>query len=77
MKSRGAIVLALVLGFILGNFLHAGPVRADSPTTIYLDEIVGSGTKQAHTISGTQVVGFSCGPAMTGMGMDCYALSTK
>jgi hypothetical protein len=69
--------LALVVGFILGIFYHAVPVKADSPTTIYLDELVASGMKQSHTVSGTQVVGFACGPGITGTGMDCYALSTK
>ncbi len=77
MKSTGAICLALAVGFILGSFFHTVPVKADGPTTIYLDQIIASGTKQSHTISGSQVVGFSCGPGMTGTGMDCYALSTK
>jgi hypothetical protein len=77
MKSTFAICLALVMGFVLGTFLHAAPVKADGPTTVYVDQLIASGTKQAHTITGDRVVGFSCGPGMSGMGADCYVLSVK
>ncbi len=77
MKSKGAIVLALALGFILGNFFHPVPVRADSSTPISVDKIIAGGLKISSRVSGSQVVGFSCAPAESGMGVDCYALSTK
>jgi hypothetical protein len=77
MKSVGSIGLALVLGFILGTLFHVAPVRADSSIPISVDKIVSGGLKISSKISGSQVVGFSCGPAESGMGSDCYALSTK
>jgi hypothetical protein len=77
MKNLSSLCLTLMVGFVLGTLSRTVTAKADSPTTIYLDEVVASGTKQSHTINGTQVVGFSCGPGMTGMGMDCYVLSTK
>jgi hypothetical protein len=77
MKKLSSMCLALVVGFVLGTLARTVVAKADSPTTVYLDEVVASGTKQSHTINGTQVVGFSCGPGMTGVGMDCYVLSTK
>jgi hypothetical protein len=77
MKYTCAIALALLTGVVIGNFLHPVSSRAEGPTTIYIDQLIASGTKQSHTITGNQVVGFSCGPGMTGTGTDCYALSIK
>jgi hypothetical protein len=77
MKSASAICLALVVGFVLGTVSHTVPARAQGPVTVYIDQTVASGLKVAHTISGAQIVGFSCGPGTPGPGSDCYVLSTK
>ncbi|MGC1373024.1 MAG: hypothetical protein WA824_12885 [Candidatus Sulfotelmatobacter sp.] len=63
MKSTYAICLALLVGFVLGTLLHAAPVKADGPTTVYVDQLIASGTKQSHTISGDRVVVSPVAPA--------------